>query len=374
MPWSGGVYTPANATFTGTNLFAQAEAADRDIRADDVDSFIVDLKAVIENTVTRDGQNSPSSNLPMNSKRHTGVQDAVDRTDYASYGQLLDRAGAYVAAASVGGTGNAITLTPTPAITAYAVGQVFRFIVKTANDGNVTVNVSGLGVKSVRKNGTAQLASGDLVVGRIVTIEYDGTNFQATGLSQTLGTAAQVNTGIAQGNVALLQAGGTFATARIPNLNASKINAGEFAQARIPDLPFTKITGTAALSQLPAAAQGRTTLRSTTSDDWTNANAAVALTVADIDNYAYLTLSIAAATGAAAGRAWATATITRSEIPEDATPEANASAPVITFSSLAGQRTFQFYVGRNTDGTTLYVEPVGGNLWGRVAAVWGGAF
>jgi hypothetical protein len=35
---------------------------------------------------------------------------------------------------------------------------------------------------------------------------------------------------------------GTFADARIPNLNASKINAGVFNTARIPDLAISKIT------------------------------------------------------------------------------------------------------------------------------------
>src|SRR5438128_11257592 len=48
---------------------------------------------------------------------------------------------------TVGGTGDAITLTNSPAITAYADGQRFSFKAGAANTTAVTVNVDGLGVK-----------------------------------------------------------------------------------------------------------------------------------------------------------------------------------------------------------------------------------
>ena len=114
----------------------------------------------------------------MNAKKHTGVANATDRTDYAAYGQLLDATGQFVAAANVGGTGNAITLTPSTAITAYAANQSFTFVVKTANGGPTTVAVSGLSAVSLTKNGAIALAAGDLAQGALVTIRHDGTRFQ----------------------------------------------------------------------------------------------------------------------------------------------------------------------------------------------------
>ena len=88
MAWDGsGNYRPTNGVHTGANLWQQAEQANRDIRADDMDGWVADLKATIENVVTRDGQNSPTQNLPMNDKRHTNVANASADDDYAAWGQ-----------------------------------------------------------------------------------------------------------------------------------------------------------------------------------------------------------------------------------------------------------------------------------------------
>ena len=68
-----------------------------------------------------------------------------------------------------------------------------------------------------------------------------------------LGTAATEDTGTASGDLALLSTSGAFATARIPNLPASKITSGSFNTARIPNLAASKITsGTFARARLPA--------------------------------------------------------------------------------------------------------------------------
>lgn len=80
------------------------------------------------------------------------------------------------AADSVGTDSYAITISP--AITAYAAGQRFTFKAGTANTGACTLNVSGLGAKSIVKNYNVALSTGDIKANQIVEVEYDGTNMQ----------------------------------------------------------------------------------------------------------------------------------------------------------------------------------------------------
>jgi hypothetical protein len=63
---------------------------------------------------------------------------------------------------TAGGTANAITLTPVPAITTYQAGQVFRFQAQLTNAGTTTVAISGLSAIAVQVNGAA-CAGGEIV-------------------------------------------------------------------------------------------------------------------------------------------------------------------------------------------------------------------
>lgn len=81
----------------------------------------------------------------------------------------------YVASA----TGNdSYAISPTPAITAYVTGQIFTFKADVANTGACTLNVSSLGAKTLKKKVSADLSTGDIIANQIVTVVYDGTNFQ----------------------------------------------------------------------------------------------------------------------------------------------------------------------------------------------------
>ena len=163
----------------------------------------------------------------------------------------------FVPTSGVGGTANAITLTPSPVITAYEVGMEFRFFAKLDNTGSVTVNVSGLGAGVVYKSGgtgnAIVLNSGDITGNDPVTIRLrNATTFDIVG--GRLGGAAFKNAGTLSGQVPILSTGGLFAIARIPNLNASKITAGLLAIARIPNLNASKITaGNLAAARLPTS-------------------------------------------------------------------------------------------------------------------------
>lgn len=81
---------------------------------------------------------------------------------------------------TAGGT-TAYTLTSGLSLAAYVSGQSFLIKMNATNTGASTLNVDGLGTKSITKNGATALASGDLVSGQIYRVAYDGTQFQVVG-------------------------------------------------------------------------------------------------------------------------------------------------------------------------------------------------
>lgn len=92
------------------------------------------------------------------------------------------------------GAANAYVITPSPSIGAYAVGQHFSFKAVNANTTVSTLNINALGAKTIKKlAGATDLASGDIGAGQIVTVEYDGTNFQMT---SPVGTTVNAPSGI----------------------------------------------------------------------------------------------------------------------------------------------------------------------------------
>jgi hypothetical protein len=65
---------------------------------------------------------------------------------------------------------------------AYVAGQAFNFVAAAANTTtSVTLNLNGLGAKSVTKTGSTALAVGDIKIGQLVSVVYDGTRFQLVG-------------------------------------------------------------------------------------------------------------------------------------------------------------------------------------------------
>lgn len=84
-------------------------------------------------------------------------------------------------------------ITLAPAITAYVAGQMFNFKANTSNTGACTLNVNGLGAKTIKKQVSTDTASGDILAGQVVTVVYDGTNFQMmSGLGSVSGGSGLV--------------------------------------------------------------------------------------------------------------------------------------------------------------------------------------
>lgn len=79
--------------------------------------------------------------------------------------------------------------TLSPVIGSLSSGLTVSLKVATANTGAATVNVSGLGIKSIKKavgGVTTDPANNDIRAGQVVLLAYDGTNFQ---IQSTLGNA-----------------------------------------------------------------------------------------------------------------------------------------------------------------------------------------
>lgn len=156
------------------------------ITASGFNATISDIGSALTQSVSRDGQTQPSANLPMNTFRHTNVGNAAARNEYATLGQVQDGAALYAGVA--GGTADAITISLSPAITAYAAGQSFRFVANATNTGAVTLSVNGLSAATVAKgDGLTALAAGDIPADHLVTVQHDGVRFRLGGVQSALG-------------------------------------------------------------------------------------------------------------------------------------------------------------------------------------------
>jgi hypothetical protein len=96
-----------------------------------------------------------------------------------------------------GGSANALTLTLSPALTAYASQAVVTFRATETNTAAATLNVSGLGAKAIRKmvNGAdAALAAGDIQDNGRYTTVYDATANAAAGAFILLDPSISIGT------------------------------------------------------------------------------------------------------------------------------------------------------------------------------------
>lgn len=75
------------------------------------------------------------------------------------------------------GTAPSYTLTPSPALAGYAAGQRFRVKLHAAPAGSDTLNVSGLGAKTLKQyDSTGTKIAAVLASGMLCDVEYDGTD------------------------------------------------------------------------------------------------------------------------------------------------------------------------------------------------------
>lgn len=121
-----------------------------------------------------------TASIPDSADRRyvTDAEEAViDNTSGTNTGdQIVPTIGG-----STTGTVDALVLTPSPALGAYVTGSIVTFTNSTgSNDGSATLNISGLGAKTIRVNtqGSPQpLTGGEMQSSNVYTAIYTGSEF-----------------------------------------------------------------------------------------------------------------------------------------------------------------------------------------------------
>jgi len=137
-------------------------------------AFAADLATGLSTCITKDGQTTPTNNIPMGGFKITGLGAGTVGGDAVRLSQLQAGTAQLL---TVSGT-DTLTALGTPAVTAYTTGNLFYFVAAATNTTSVTLNVDGLGARNMTRHGSVALVAGDILVGEVCIVVYDGTRFQ----------------------------------------------------------------------------------------------------------------------------------------------------------------------------------------------------
>jgi len=157
------INTAGQPVVTGTTITSTA-----------FNALTADLATGLSTCITKDGQTTPTANIPMGNNKITGMAAGTAATDAANLSQAQSTATKLL---SVSGT-DTITASGSPTVAAYSTGAMYYFSPAATNTGAVTINIDSLGAKAITKNGSTALAAGDLTSGKVAVVVYDGTQFQ----------------------------------------------------------------------------------------------------------------------------------------------------------------------------------------------------
>ncbi len=146
------------------------------IESADYNSVNADIAQALTDSINVQGTAPWQANQAMGDHKFTGMAQGSAATDSVNLGQVQSDIVAH--ATAVGGTANAVTATFSPAFGAYAAKMRFRFTASGANTlTNPTINVDGLGAKTIKKLNGAALDPSDIAgAGHVCECVYDGTD------------------------------------------------------------------------------------------------------------------------------------------------------------------------------------------------------
>jgi len=168
MPFTGGGTYSAPSSPGAFNPALSGGSAD----PTSWNALLADLSTALSTCITKDGQTTLTANIPMAGFKLTGLGVGTASTDSATLGQVQSGASRYALAA---GTADAITLAPSPVITAYAIGQVFTFKATATNTTAMTANVNSVGAGDVKWPNGSALVAGAVVSGGMYQLEVQAT-------------------------------------------------------------------------------------------------------------------------------------------------------------------------------------------------------
>lgn len=137
--------------------------------------YAADIQASSWSEIDASNTAAPPDGWPSVTMRPNEVEPSA-RAMMGAIKRFYNRVNAVKASA---GSANAQTLTYDVAPAAYVTGDAYTFRVGAGltNTGATTLNVNSLGAKTI-KRGTADLTGNEIRAGEVVSVYYDGTDFQ----------------------------------------------------------------------------------------------------------------------------------------------------------------------------------------------------
>src|SRR5436190_8689749 len=139
-------------------------------------AVVTDMSQALTESVNVGGTAPFQANQSMGNNRLIAMAPGIAAGDSVNVAQAQSAIVAH--AVSVGGTADAITATFSPAFSAYTAKMRFRLSASGANTVVApTINVDGLGVKTIKKLNSVALAVGDIGgAGHVCDCVYNGTD------------------------------------------------------------------------------------------------------------------------------------------------------------------------------------------------------
>lgn len=153
------------------------------IQASRMDTEMDGFATGLTDCITKDGQSTPTANIPFGGFKLVNVGAATLATDAVNAGQIQGGLLTYYVDT---GAADVYVITPAPAISVYAAGQ--SWLVKITNTNTTTtptINVNGLGAKTIVLSDSTALTANILAASGVYRFTYDGTNMQVTGVVAT---------------------------------------------------------------------------------------------------------------------------------------------------------------------------------------------
>ena len=215
------IFQPGNPVVTNTTITSSW-----------ANGTLTDVGTALTQSLSKDGQTTATGNLPLGGFHLTGLGNGTARTDSANIGQIQDEV--FVWGGTASGSATAMSIITSPATTAYVAGQVYKFIAVATNTGALTLAVNALAATAVTQGGSTPLVAGDVLIGQVVEVVFDGTRFQLLNpASVQAGSVFRKNV-IINGNFDVWQRGTSLAAGAATRYLADRFATGSSGSTVAP--------------------------------------------------------------------------------------------------------------------------------------------